>query len=1156
MAKNAISRISNAFSTGGGGVNFEQQIQAMFLLSLLVDGFCPAMKEQTKRVCFQAKHLGYDVDDLVVFTERNQSEGKLLCQIKHSVKASEKDKVFQEVICAAWSDFNKANFDKDNDRIALATAQIAVWAQKALRFLHEQALAAVDEADFAERIKLPVYSDGKSSKMLNFIRKCITEATNSNPRNEELWKFCKVFMLLLFDLDCEESVNRALSAALIRNNSEFNAFLVWSRLFEYAGWCNQNAVSVDMDNIDKEILSLFAGKKRIVIPLAPIAEIDMFIPLVALIGAWREDNEHDRRIIKLISGMEYSEFEIKARRMLCQNREYLQLTNGGWIVYHKEEMLSQCKEMLFDDILARVFEAGKYVLSQRRKSVLSQEVYAVSYEKEYDNSQDLRNSLVKSICWLKLTLPELPNCNPDKIKGYMGNLVNDLLKDTDWTIWASLCDCLQYLAEIAPNTFLYAVEWTVLNKKQEILKLFPKSGSGIFTANNYFSSLLWALEILAWSPDYFVRVICVLGLLEDLPYEKTNWTNTPINSIVNILLPWYPQTIADTEKRKNALKSLKNDSPNIFWEVLKKLLPNHIRTASNNPRPQYMNLSIPEKINVSRTEFSACNAFLLELAVETVSNEKEKQVELIDQLGNMNESVLNKYLACIEGNVGKYFEDYSVSIWLKLKEQIVRIKPTKGMPVYKQLNRVQTLIKALEPQDVRMRYQALYLGNRYLFDKEDYAISWKKYEDEKMRAVKEIFAQFGVEETERFGVSVKNLNDVAGKLGQALEVEEVSQVIDAYSLKKVSKDFAVCCIKAFAFAKGADNLLDTSLCQQEEGFVLEIIANIPFSMPLLKVINKLLPDDIEYWKNACMPYMCQEDEPEELKLILKNLITCKRYVTAVNLIGKSNFAKIMDADSIYNLLKLAGTEESIGHETLDNYFTKKIIGWLQNQESISLEARSDIEFIYLPLFDSYSDVQPRALRTRLSLNADYFCSMLEMCFRKRNDSNEDKEKKTELSEGVTERLYKILFPFSVTPGIDWNGVFEPEKFKQWMNSVRVWSEENDRYEVAMSTVGSGLSYAELDEEKLPETVIIEELNRPVNDDLRSGYFLGIINQRGVHYVDPEGKPELDLAEDYTNRANKAEAKGYIRYAGVLRKIADNYTKEAERNIASARNREK
>ena len=78
MAKNLISKISNAFSTGGGGVNFEQQIQAMFLLSLLIDGFCPAMNEQTKKVHFQAKYLGHDVDDLVVITYRRIKHFKKL----------------------------------------------------------------------------------------------------------------------------------------------------------------------------------------------------------------------------------------------------------------------------------------------------------------------------------------------------------------------------------------------------------------------------------------------------------------------------------------------------------------------------------------------------------------------------------------------------------------------------------------------------------------------------------------------------------------------------------------------------------------------------------------------------------------------------------------------------------------------------------------------------------------------------------------------------------------------------------------------------------------------------------------------------------------------------------------------------------------------
>ena len=102
-------------------------------------------------------------------------------------------------------------------------------------------------------------------------------------------------------------------------------------------------------------------------------------------------------------------------------------------------------------------------------------------------------------------------------------------------------------------------------------------------------------------------------------------------------------------------------------------------------------------------------------------------------------------------------------------------------------------------------------------------------------------------------------------------------------------------------------------------------------------------------------------------------------------------------------------------------------------------------------------------------------------------------------------------------------------------------------------LGSGLSYAELDEDKLPQTAVIEELNRVENEELRRGYYLGIINQRGVHWIDPEGKPELELAEDYENRANIAESRGYSRYAGILRVIGDEFKREAKSNILEAKN---
>lgn len=248
---------------------------------------------------------------------------------------------------------------------------------------------------------------------------------------------------------------------------------------------------------------------------------------------------------------------------------------------------------------------------------------------------------------------------------------------------------------------------------------------------------------------------------------------------------------------------------------------------------------------------------------------------------------------------------------------------------------------------------------------------------------------------------------------------------------------------------------------------------------------------------------------------------------------------------------LTGTEESIGNEVIDNYAAQKVIGWFQQQKCIDLKVRSDIDFIYLPVFESYSEIQPHALTTRLSLDPDYFCKLLELSFKK---NTEDEKQKVELSSGLYDRLYEVIFHYSVVPGLDWNGNFDELRFLSWMSYVKKWSKKNDRYEVAMHTVGSGLSYVKLDEEKLPSMVIIKELNKAENKELRRGYYLGIINQRGVHFIDPEGKPEFKMAEEYNNRANIAEKKGYWRYADVLRLVADEYNREAKRNILMARNR--
>lgn len=339
---------------------------------------------------------------------------------------------------------------------------------------------------------------------------------------------------------------------------------------------------------------------------------------------------------------------------------------------------------------------------------------------------------------------------------------------------------------------------------------------------------------------------------------------------------------------------------------------------------------------------------------------------------------------------------------------------------YKQIDRIRQLTEKMEPTDIRVKHREWYLGNRYLFDKGNYANRWKMLEDKKLSAVKEIFDEYGSEEVERFGSAVKNVHDVANKLGHFLKPKEMSSIIEKCFIGILSKEFTINCLISFVYTQGAEKLLETSLCHMEDEFTLEILSKIPFSLQLLDVINQVLDDDTAYWEKAVMPYGCYEDETEALKIIVEKLVACKRYVTAVNIIGHSECEAVINAECIYKLMKLAGTEESIGVETLDDYAVQKIIGWFQQQEDIDLELRSDIEFIYLPMLDEYSEVRPRALNTRLSLESEYFCSLIELFYKERNGE----KREIELNKSLSDRLYEILFQFKVTPGIDWNGNFD------------------------------------------------------------------------------------------------------------------------------------
>ena len=73
--------------------------------------------------------------------------------------------------------------------------------------------------------------------------------------------------------------------------------------------------------------------------------------------------------------------------------------------------------------------------------------------------------------------------------------------------------------------------------------------------------------------------------------------------------------------------------------------------------------------------------------------------------------------------------------------------------------------------------------------------------------------------------------------------------------------------------------------------------------------------------------------------------------------------------------------------------------------------------------------------------------------------------------------------------------------------------------------------------------------------MRNGFRTGTYNSRGVHWVDPTGKPEKELAEQFRSKAEEVENAGFQRFAATLRDLAEGYDREAQQIINEHTNRD-
>lgn len=1172
-------KLSNPFSTGGGGANFESHVQASYVALMLSGGHAPCLPSwPIKVVNLQGKVDGFDTDDLIVCVENSDTKErcKLLGQVKHSITITEGDTTFGEVIQAAWNDFNDPKvFTKKKDIIALITGPLSATDSKAVAGLCNFARATkTDPENFFLNVATANFCSNTTRKKLKVFRYHLQAANNGVAVDDNtVHEFLRHFYYLGYDLGEEEGVNLSLITSHIAQFDAKYARLIWSRILEFTQNMNHHAGHIVMGNIPEDITEFFVKPAAanvipqllVTQPTAVTQKTDWSqyqhateLALVALLGSWNEKNDGDVKALTAVLGISHDEWIKKAREILHCPDSPLTLKNGQWKVQDRVDLLNAVGSRVLDQNLESFKALATSILTEHNPSfeLPVDERYAASiHGKTLDCTEKLRLGIAEGLALLGNNPTAFSNCSQGNAETTVVLTVREVLSNPDWVLWGSLDRLLPTLAEAAPDEFLQAVETALSQTPCPFDELFSQEGNGV-TGRNYLTGLLWALENLAWEEKYLVRVCVILGELASHD-PGGQWANRPANSLAVILLPWLPQTLAPVDKRKVAVETLLKEWPEIGWQLVIQLLPSQHQTSSGSHKPKWRK-SIPadwEK-GVTHQEYWQQSSFYAELAVNTADHNIDKLSELIKHFDNLPQPAFDRLIDELSSPiVTELPEDQRLVMWnhlTKFANKHRRYTDAKWTLPSELVSRIEDVAEKLAPTDPFNLYQPLFSDRDIdLYDESgDWEEQRKKLQNRRDEAIKDVYQKGGIEAVIKFSESVKSIR-ILGQALASIEDESIDDYLLPGFLDSTNKQHfeligAYIWRRHFSCGWAWCDAIDMSAWSDEQKG--RFLTCLPFNSDSWDRVNKWLGDnEAEYWAHTSANAY---DTDDGLDVAVDKLLEHKRPHAAIHCLYKMLHDKhSIGVDQCVRAL-IAGLSSHESTYAMDSHYIIELIQHLQNTPEVSPDGLFRVEWAYLPLLNRHQGAAPKLLEHRLATDPEFFCEAIRLIYRSKNEDAPEHEP-TEDAKAIATNAWRLLRDWQTPPGTQDDESFDGNAFSTWLQRVKEMCEKSGHLEVALITIGESLVHAPADADALwVHHAVANALNDRNAEDMRRGFSTGVRNARGVHWVDPTGKPEYELSSQYEEKAESIENAGYQRFAATLRGISEDYRKEAERVIAT------
>ena len=894
----------------------------------------------------------------------------------------------------------------------------------------------------------------------------------------------------------------------------------------------------------------------------PTWATDASAPMLAaltLVGAWDANNDKDTQAIAALVGSDYDTVTSLCQQRAGGNDPVMSRSGSAWRFASLEEAFLCLSSKITDGVVERWKQLALDVLCEANPSYglnplekVEQQFNQPTSQVQY--SEELKSGIARSLAMVGSMDGDgvLSGKLRESVDDITNQLLNQAVGDDSGRVWNLIGPRLRYLAEAAPQQFIDVTIENLEHDSSSLLRAYYADSNDILFGDPWFHPhLLWALEVLAWSEEYFDGAVECLALLAANRADDKQRGNRPDESLAAVLCGWANFTTVPFGERLAALDSVKRISATVGWDLLFALWPDYSAVITPPATPRFRADWCP--LTDKPVKWEERSSFFHGLVERALTWSDVTPSNLKRLINHINRGILSEDRTKIIDHLGKlslseeFDDDDRYLVWHTLRQLATshyHHRAAEWSLPEEEVDRLLELSDRWKPTSPVLRHLYLFNHDPGLLDCalhrdiDDYD---QKVEARRQEALSEILAGPQAIDDLALLASRAIASLVLGWMladRQELNFWDIAYWADSSDRKLVTvMDGYLCRSLDQRGASWLQAVLDDSrLTAAPRAAVLRCV---PAEWDYWEVVARNQDDDSAYWQTAEMRVL----PPDHMQYAIERLVACGRAWDAINSVSLSirsakqeGVKTDLTADVLIDLLHVACTQESVKISSL-SYEVGQVLDHIVELKADRVDV-ARLELLLYPLIGDYR--VPIVLHHTLATESHLFVRLMEVAHRG--------ETMLGLDRSVSFRIaMSVLDGWRGCPGMTADGEIDTVVMQQWVETARQGLAAAELSDIGDYGIGRLLANSPEDENGTwPLPAVCELIDEVGSDNLDEGFIAGMCRglMSSVRGVYDGGQQEHESGQRY--RALSKQICSTSRHtARLLKKAADRYKDRAK-----------